>query len=55
MRSHNEAFSVNDQLKIEKENVTIDFSSNGNSCPNTNSNPLITEVSLICKQTAEKM
>ena len=38
VRSTNEGYSVNTPLTLETENVTIDFSSTDNFCPDTNTN-----------------
>ena len=35
-------YSVNQPLSLETENVTIDFSSRDNLCPNTNNDPVDT-------------
>ena len=39
MTYQREGFSVNAPLNLERENVTIDFTSGNNFCPNTNGNP----------------
>ena len=38
LRNPNEGYSVNTPLTLETENMTIDFSSTDNFCPETTSN-----------------